>query len=290
MDEYEPLRQFLELSRSLHFGRAARACHVSPSALSRSIQRLEAQLDETLFEREHHRVSLTPAGAQFRRHALAVLEEWQRYETVRTTNEREPTGTVHIYCSVTAAQSVVPELLADVRRRHPGIRIELATGYVSDAIDQLRGGAIDVSVAALPDRLPAGIASRVLGTTPLVFVAPRAEGPVRDASSRRRVDWSRVPLVVPAYGVTREYIDDWLDHKSITPSIYAEIEGHEAIMSLVALGCGVGIVPKLVLDNSALRDQVEELWVTPQLPPVRIGLCVRERSLANPLVAAVWNS
>jgi LysR family positive regulator for ilvC len=96
--------------------------------------------------------------------------------------------------------------------------------------------------------------------------------------------------VVPAYGVTREYVDDWLEHKSITPSIYAEIEGHEAIMSLVALGCGVGIVPKLVLDNSALRDQVEELWVTPQLPPVRIGLCVRERSLANPLVAAVWNS
>jgi hypothetical protein len=38
MNEYEPLRQFVELARDLHFGRAARACHVSPSALSRSVQ------------------------------------------------------------------------------------------------------------------------------------------------------------------------------------------------------------------------------------------------------------
>jgi LysR family positive regulator for ilvC len=289
MIEYEPLRQFLELARTLHFGRASRACHVSPSALSRSIQRLETQLREPLFARNHHEVSLTPAGEQFRRHALVVLEEWQRYEAERNTSPRDLTGTVHIYCTVTAAQGVVPELLGDLRRQHPGIRIELATGYVSDAIDQLRGGHIDVSIAALPDRLPAGIAGRVLGTTPVVFVAPRAEGPLRDAVTRRRIDWSLVPLVIPAHGVTRDYVDDWLDHKTVTPNIYAEIEGHEAILSLVALGCGVGVVPQLVLHKNALRDQVDELSVTPRLPPLRIGLCVRERSLTNPLVAAVWN-
>src|SRR6516225_453146 len=83
MDEYEPLRQFVELTRALNFGRAAHACHISPSTLSRSVQRLEAQLGEPLFEREHHKVTLTPAGDQFRRHALAVLDEWHRYDTER---------------------------------------------------------------------------------------------------------------------------------------------------------------------------------------------------------------
>jgi LysR family positive regulator for ilvC len=288
--EYESLRQFLELARTLHFARAARACHVSPSALSRSIQRLETQLGETLFERHHHEVSLTPAGERFRRHALAVLEEWQRYEAERTTNEHALTGTVHIYCTVTAAQSVVPDLLRDLRYRYPAIRIELATGNVSDAIDQLRGGHIDVSIAALPDRLPAGIASRQVGRTPTVLVAPRAQGPVRDAVTRRRVDWPHVPFVLPAHGVTRDIANDWLERKSIQPDIYAEIEGHEAILSLVALGCGVGVVPKLVLDNSALRDQVDELRTTPRLQPLKIGLCVRQRSLSNPIVAAIWNA
>jgi LysR family positive regulator for ilvC len=290
MIEYEPHRQFLELARTLHFGRAARACHVSPSALTRSIQRLEIQLGEPLFDRSHHQVALTPAGERFRHHALAVLEEWQRYDGERADRRGSLVGTLHLYCTVTAAQSVVPEVLGDLRRRHPGIRVELATGYVSDAIDQLRGGHIDASIAALPERLPAGIASRHLGTTPVVFVGPRADGPVRDAIDRRRIDWSEVPLVLPAHGVVRDHVDDWLERRAVRPTIYAEIEGHEAILSLVALGYGVGVVPKLVLDKSALRNRVAALTVRPTLPDLRIALCVRERSLTNPLVAALWTT
>jgi LysR family positive regulator for ilvC len=290
MREYDQLQQFAELARTLHFGRAARACHISPSALSRSIQRLEAQLGESLFAREHHKVILTPAGGAFRRHALAVLEEWHRYEQGRAESRGALTGTVHMYCTVTAAQSIIPDLLAGVRRTHPGIHIQLATGYAADAIEQLRDGNIDVSVAALPDRLPAGIVSRLLTTTPVVFVAPDSDGPVHDAVNRRRIDWTTVPFVLPAHGLARDYVSDWLERRSIIPTVYAEIEGHEAILSLVALGCGIGVVPGLVLENSALRDRITELAVKPTLQPFRIALCVRERSLDNPLVAAVWHA
>lgn len=288
--EYEPLRQFVELARALHFGRAARACHVSPSTLSRSIQRIEAELGEALFQREHHKVTLTPAGEAFRRHALAVLEEWHRYEAQRAPIHGELAGTVHVYCTVTAAQSIVPDLLGRVRRTHPGVRIELATGYAADAIEQLRGGTVDVSVAALPERLPVGIVSRVLTTTPVVFVAPAIEGPVHDATRNRRVDWATVPVVLPAFGLARDYVDEWFERRSLTPHVYAEIQGHEAILSLVALGCGIGVVPKLVVEKSALQDRVVEIPVRPALRKFRIGLCVRERALANPLVAAVWEA
>jgi len=290
MNEYEPHRQFLELARTLHFGRAAQACHVSPSALTRSIQRLESQLGESLFERAHHQVTLTSAGERFRRHALAVIEDWQRYDHERLRYRGSLTGTLHIYCTVTAAQGVVPELLGELRREHPGIRVELATGYVSDAINQLRGGHIDASIAALPDRLPGGVVSRDLGTTPVVFVAPQADGPIRDAVERPRIDWAAVPLILPAHGVVREYVDDWLGRRGVRPDISTEIEGHEAILSLVALGYGVGVVPRLVLDQSALRRRVVALAVRPPLRDLRIALCVRERSLTNPLVAALWNT
>jgi LysR family positive regulator for ilvC len=195
-----------------------------------------------------------------------------------------------MYCTVTAAQSLVPDLLGRVRRAHPGIRIELDTGYAADAIDQLRGGDIDVSIAALPDRLPAGILSRVLTTTPVVFVAPRIEGPTRDAIRRRPINWSAIPFVLPAYGLARDFVEQWFDRRGLTPNVYAEIQGHEAILSLVALGCGVGVVPRLVLEKSALADRIVELPARPALRQFRIALCVRERSLANPLVAAVWEA
>jgi LysR family positive regulator for ilvC len=290
MNEYESLRQFIELSRSLHFGRAARVCHLSPSALSRAIQRLEEQLGEPLFDRQHHRVALTPAGEAFRHHALAVLSEWDHFATERASAKGLLSGTVRIYCTVTAAQSIVPDLLGKVRHKHPGIRLELTTGYASDAIDQLRGGVIDVSVAALPERLPAGILSQLLATTPVVFVGPNTKGPVSSAMDRRVIDWSTLPLVLPAHGLAREYVDQWLELRAITPNVYAEIEGHEAILSLVALGCGVGVVPRLVLEKSALRDRILELPVKPTLRSFRIALCIRERSLSNPVVAAVWEA
>jgi LysR family transcriptional regulator, positive regulator for ilvC len=290
MIEYEPLHQFVELTRTLHFGRASRACHVSPSALSRSVQRLEAQLGEQLFEREHHKVTLTPAGEMFRRHALAVLDEWHRYEQECAEHRGELNGTLHVYCTVTAAQSIVPDLFGRLRRAYPGIRIELRTGYSSDAVEQLRGGEIDATIAALPERLPVGVASRELTTTPVVFVAPDIDGPVRDLITRRRIDWRSVPLVLPAHGLARDYADDWLERRAITPNLYAEIEGHEAILALVALGCGVGVVPKLVLEKSALRDRITELTVRPSLPPFHIALCVRERSLSNPLIRALWGT
>jgi LysR family positive regulator for ilvC len=288
MRDYDALRQFAEVATTLHFGRAARACHVSPSALSRAVQRLESELGEQLFLREHHHVTLTPAGESFRRHANAVLAEWQRFEAERAGASGALSGTLHIYCTVTAAQSLVPDLLANVREAHPGIRTELATGYATDAIERLRGGDIDISVAALPARLPAGIISQPIANTPLMFVAPRAPGPVAEAVRRRPVDWSALPLVLPAHGLARDYTNQWLARRAVTPTVYAEIEGHEAILSLVALGCGVGVVPKLVVENSALRHRVAEVPTRPVLHPFRIGLCTRERALANPLVAAVW--
>jgi LysR family positive regulator for ilvC len=263
---------------------------VSPSALSRSIQRLEEQLGERLLERAHHNLTLTDAGGRFRRHALSVLEEWHRFDSERAGSRGVLAGTVHVYCTVTAAQSIVPDLMGRVRRTHPGIRVELATGYAADAIERLRGGDIDVSVAALPDRLPVGVQSRVLTTTPVVFVGPNVEGPVRDAVRRRPIDWPAVPLVLPAYGLAREFADEWLRRRGIRPTVYAEIQGHEAILALVALGCGVGVAPKLVLESSALRDRIVEIPVRPVLPKFRIGLCVRTRSLSNPLVAAVWQA
>src|SRR5262249_14965727 len=152
-----------------------------------------------------HKVTLTLAGEQFRRHAMAVLDEWHRYEQERAEHHDRLTGTLHVYCTVTAAQSIVPDLFGHLRRAHPGIRIDLKTGYSSQAIDQLHDGEIDATIAAHPARLPTGIVSRKLTTTPLVFVAPRADGPVHDLITGRRIDWVALPLVLPAHGLARDY-------------------------------------------------------------------------------------
>ncbi len=58
------LKTFLHLAESRHFGRSARAMHVSPSTLSRQIQRLEEDLGQPLFVRDNRTVTLTEAGGR----------------------------------------------------------------------------------------------------------------------------------------------------------------------------------------------------------------------------------
>ena len=59
---------------------------------------------------------------------------------------------------------------------------------------------------------------------------------------------------------------------------------------MVSLGLGVGVVPKIVLDNSPMADNIQVLNVRPELEPYNVGLCALKKSLNNPLVRAFWDN
>lgn len=66
-----------------------------------------------------------------------------------------------------------------------------------------------------------------------------------------RPDWSTVPFIMADRGPVRRRIELWFRrHKISNPSIYATVGGHEAMVSMVALGCGVALLPEVVLENS----------------------------------------
>ncbi len=296
--DYDDLRLFLHLSRSLHFGRTSRECHISTSALSRAIQRLEAELDSVLFERDQRKVELTAAGQAFQEHAAETLARYQSFKQHLVGGERL-TGTLAIFASVTACQSFLPRVLASFRREHPEVQIRLETGYAADALGMLGSGAVDVAVAALPDKVGGNLSARVLLVTPLVFVAPAFECEVSRLVERRQVgphrqtravSWAELPVVLPATGLMRQSADRWFRRKHTVPKIYSEVPGNEAILSLVSLGCGVGIVPRLVMEKSPLRAELRVLEVEPPLDELRVGVCTLRRKLRSPIVRAFWDS
>ncbi len=287
--DYDDLRLFLHLSRTLHFGRTSRECHISTSALSRAIQRVEAELGESLFERDQRKVELTAAGAAFREHAADTLSRFDSLKQQLAGSERL-SGAISIFASVTACQSFLPRVLSAFRRDYPDVQIRLETGYAADALGMLQSGAVDVAIAALPDKVGANLASRVLLVTPLVFVAPAIDCDVSRAALRRPLPWPELPLVLPATGLMRQSAERWLKRRQVTPKIYSEVPGNEAILSLVSLGCGIGIVPRIVMEKSPLRSELRSLEVEPRLDELGIGACTQRRKLRSPIVRAFWDS
>jgi len=286
----DSLRIFLHLARGLSFGRTGKELHKSVSAVSRIVQRLEAEVGKPLFERDNRTVKLTPQGELLARYASDALSRWHELREALNESERHLRGSISVFASVTACQSFLPTLLGRFREAHPAVQLRLETGYAVDALSKLAEGKVDVTVAALPPRVPRHLISRVVEVTPLIFVAPGTPSDVTRRVDKRDVRWSEVPMVLPAQGLARSAIDRWFRARREKPKIYSEVMGNEAILALVSTGCGVGVVPQLVLDKSPLRSQVRVLAVEPPLGDFHVGLCAERRSLNHPIIKAFWNA
>src|SRR5690606_34041445 len=285
------MQLFLHLCQTLHFGQTSRHFHISPSSLTRLIQRLEGEVGVPLFERDNRTVKLTGAGQRFRLYAIDVLERWSRLK--RELQQSEVlSGQISIFCSVTASYSFLHELLAQFRARYPAVEIQLHTGDSAHAVQRVLDEQEDVSIAAQPDHLPDKLSFRSVSHSPLVFIAPSLPGPVQDlaeAAVPGQLPWESVPMILSESGVARSRADQWVRSQGLKPNIYAQVAGNEAIVSMVSLGFGIGVVPLLVLENSPMRTKIRILDVTPALEPFSIGLCALSRRLANPLVQALWD-
>ena len=285
------LQQFVNLAESLHFGRASEASHVSPSALSRGIRRLEQDVGAQLFERNNRSVSLTHAGRLFLGYARAALGDWDTIRNTLMEASGELHGEISMFCSVTASYSFLFDILTRFRRDHPRIEIKLHTGDPEEAVARVLAGVEDIPIGARPASLPKGLAFRSITVSPLVFIAAQDGDQIGRVTRRQSqaADWSGTPMILSERGLARNRLDEWFRKLGATPNIYAQVAGNEAIVSMVSLGFGVGVVPRIVLDNSPLADQVRILNVRPRLAPYEVGLFALEKRLGSPLISAFWS-
>lgn len=277
------LELFLHLSKSLHFGKTSQEMHISPSALTRSIQQLEEKLSTVLFERDNRSVTLTPAGQKFSQYALKTLENWRILNNDLLEEKQELQGEISIYCSVTASYSFLHNTLSNFRQQHPKIRIVLHTGDAENAIQYILLNQEDIAIGAKPDKYPENLAFKRIASTPLVMIASRQE-------DIYKLDWRQAALILPEKGFIRNKADRWLESLKVTPKIYAQVSGNEAVVSMVSLGYGYGILPKIVLDNSPLANSVNIITLDNELPKIDVGFFVQNKNLQNPIIQAAWRS
>ena len=283
--DIQSLRIYLALCQNLHFGKTSEEFHMSASALSRMVQKLEANVGFTLLMRDSRSVVLTTEGESFRRYALDAVASWDEMQRDLTQSSQRLVGTLRLFSSVTASQSILPDVLARFRQDYPDIHIQLETGYAINAIQRLSEGA-DVVVASLKLEKEATLVKNIMTSTPIVAVATKE---IAQQLKHDR-DWESIPLVLPGFGQVRDNVDGWLRSQGFKPNIYSEVDGNEAILSLVALGCGVGFVPRLVFENSPLRDRVVT-FPGKTFGEFHVGFCTRPKQLQNSaIIRAFWSS
>lgn len=262
---------FLRLCETSNLTRTATLCNVSPSTLSRTLNKLERELNAKLCIRDKKGIFITEAGRKFEVFAKKTLNSYSELESELDSGVGAVSGVIKIYCSVTASYLFIPRLLNELHLTAPNLEIKLETGDPADALHKLDDTKYDFVISALPNDVPPEIQYVDLVTFPLILIAPKKPrfSVTTDLSDP---DLSLTPFVMPEKGQLRYEVEKYFTSQEITPHIYSEVSGHEAIVSLTALGFGVSVVPRLVYEISPFKNDVV---VIKDLPwsNFRVALC-----------------
>jgi len=282
------LQLFMHLSDSHNFSKTASSMHISPSTLSRQIQKLENEVGHLLFTRDNRRVEMTPSGTKLIPVAVKIINEWKHYISELQDDGNSLHGKIRLFCSVTASYSHLPELLSTFRSHYPFIEFKLLTGDPAQAINNVLNNNADIAISALPESLPSRIIFQTISELPLSVIAPVCLSNFTEELHKETPDWTDIPFIIPESGTARERADAWFKKMKIKPNIYAQISGHEAIVSMVALGYGIGVAPDVVINNSPVREKVQRLPESELMKSFKLGVCCKRSQLEEPIVKALW--
>jgi hypothetical protein len=242
--ELNQLEYFVALAHIKNFTKAAKSLNVSQPALSRSISRLEKDLNIPLFIRDSRKVNLTQYGQTFLTYAERILQE---LETARQdiTNMAEPdSGVVNLSFMHSLGVYLVPELLKEFRKIYPKIQFRLSQNHSFLLSKQLFKGESDLCLCSSP------INSEDIAWVPLLteelFIIVPSTHPLAHRSSINITEVASEAFITlkPMYGL-RTKTEHIFEVASIRPKIRFEGDEIVTVASLVAANLGVSLVPKI---------------------------------------------
>ena len=171
-DRIALMRAFVESARRLNFAAAARELNLTPSALGRRIQRLEAHLGVALFVRSTRRVALTDAGALYWRQSEDILSAIAAADAMASSLSDRPTGLLRISAPASFGRLYLSRVLPSFLRDNPELQVDLMYG---DQNVDLIGARVDVA-GEDPVGAPMDAAVRLLNPEKVGGRAPQAPG------------------------------------------------------------------------------------------------------------------
>lgn len=241
--ETRHLKYFIAVAEERHFGRAALRLHMAQSPLSQQIRQLEDQLGTPLLVRTTRKVELTPAGQVLLERGRAMLQEIDALvEDVQQVGAGA-TGVIRVGFTGTATYRLMPIVVQAARRQLPGLRItvqgEMLTPQMETALEE---GRLDLAVLRPPVR-SGGILLKFLEQDQLVAALP-ADSELAEHGTLDLRDLSGQNFIgYPAHSVVNSIFVEACRKAGFQPLMVQEAKETSTLLSLVAAGMGIALVP-----------------------------------------------
>ncbi len=236
-------RYFVAVAEELHFGRAAARVHIAQPAVSRQIRDLEDEIGVKLFERDRRTVALTPAGAAFLTEVRTLLGQVDRAVDIARRAARGECGLLRIGYVPAVVNTRLPEIVRRFRKRFAGVDVAFQEMNPVMQVEALLAERVDVGFVRGPIGEPQ-LSKKTVLKEPLIVALPSGHR----LSTRRQLELTMLadePFVLQARSRGPGSHDQILaicHDVGFSPKI-AQEGSHTDVVSLVASGAGVAIVP-----------------------------------------------
>lgn len=251
--DIDQLRQFLTVARLRNITRAATELALSQPALSRSIQRLEEEFGQPLFERTSRSVELTEAGVLLQGRAAEVLGILD--DARAAINDDGRSGRVRIGAIPTIAPYFLPDVLRALHRDFPQAEL-LVQEHTTDALlARINQGEVDVAILALPIAAK-HVDTELLFEEELLLMTPVGH-PLAEKKRVTLDDLEPYPLVMLGEAhCLSDSVVSFCRQRSFQPVAIEQTSQLATVQELVALGHGVSIVPEMARRRDASDARV----------------------------------
>ncbi len=281
-------RYFVAAAQTGQVSRAAVDLNVSQSAVTTAIRDLEAHLGVRLFERRSKGIALTETGSRFLPHAEEILAVVQEAVHVVSEQQTNVHGKVRIGMSYTVAGYFAIPLIARVRRRYPGIELEL-TESARDTIEAaVIQNELDIAII-LTSNLKA---ADFLDHTTLVASQRRLWLPSgHKLAGRGDLPLSVIetePYILLTVDEAKKTQVRYWEEQNVSPNVTFETSSVEAVRTMVAAGMGITVLSDMVYRPWSLEGQrIETTDISGGVPPMMVGVCWKANTPLEPAAQSV---
>jgi len=259
------------------FNAAAITLNISQPVLTRTVQRVEAQLGITLFDRNTRSVEITEAGKEFVALSERVLNDMQIYMQAIEQRTDQKRGQVVISSVMSVACTVLPKIIARYKQSHPGVDLYIYEGVHGNVIENVRSSVADFGLTYLDDISPM-FEEKPLSTEAFHVVLSKGH----PLQKRKQIAWEALKneqlISLPADSRTRRLIDATATTSGFQLRHNITVTQFTSMMQFVADGVGIAIVPEGSLAGALNIGLATRPLVQPKVSRVLGLVTLKERS------------
>jgi DNA-binding transcriptional LysR family regulator len=252
----DDLHALVEFTQAGSIAGAADRLFRTPSAITRQLQRLEAELGAELLDRSVKPPRLNSLGSKVLEQARDLL---QRTETLKslTSSHAEPHGLLRIGLAHPLAERTLIEPILALTEKYPKVRVRLVSELTAELFNRLLAGELDVAAVLLPEgkTAPPPLLTKIIASDRMEIVQGAAGSLDGDWKGLGRAPWVLNPPGCPL----RARLIDRMERDGFTPMIAAEVHNMHLQLAFVQSGYGVGLLPARFIARNHSIDAVKVL-------------------------------